>query len=417
MKKLLIIICLCLLAYCPVLAAGVQDGQYVLVFKNEILPDNYEQIIHNSGGTVLLSNPDIGTVLVKQQKDEMVGSLKKHPLIEDIGVEGKVKPDMLKKVDVATESLPMTGSLYDLYQWDIKRVGGNPETWALEEGNHSVIIGIIDTGVDKTHPDIKENYIYGKSLLPGWDDAGQDLIGHGTFVAGEIAGNGQIKGVGPCLGIASYRIFGDGLETSMSILAKAIVEAANDGVEIINLSVGGYVDMSDKELKAQYKELQRAVQYAVKKGVLIVASGGNESLNLNSSGNIKYVPGDLKGVITVSATNNCDELAFYSNYGASLIDYCAPGGDFGPNFVPDDMSTIDLSAACFGIVPGGYTYAIGTSMAAPKVAGVLGLIKAHSYEMTSKDIEKVLFRSTEDIGKRNLFGRGLVNALTAVSNE
>lgn len=412
---------LAVLFFCLTVVSGTVYGgtnpeaanTYVVIFKDEQLPADYKSEITGRGGRIVSANEAIGTVLIEAQDAGFIEKIKRNAKVEDSGLAGYVKPDMLNWIEVNKESLSVAESYYDQYQWDIKRVGGNPETWAIEDGDHSVVIGVIDTGVDKTHPDIMDNYLYGKSLLAEFPDAGEDLIGHGTFVAGEIAGNGMIKGVAPGLGIASYRVFGLEALTSISVVSQAIVTAANDGVDILNLSLGSLVDLADPSMRAQYKEFLRAVLYAERKGVIIVTSSGNEALNLDKTGRIRSLPGEFPGVITVSATTNTDKLAFYSNYGASIIDYCAPGGDMGPNYIPDDLSTVDWSYACFGIVPGGYAYTVGTSMAAPKVTGVLGLIKSHFPKLINARLLIKLRNATENIGKRVYFGNGLINAQLA----
>lgn len=418
MRKKIGLILLCLLLILPGSTAGgvpgpLETDTYVVVFQAETLPDDYGTIIAQAGGRVISANNSIGTALVQGTGSGFQKKVRQNGAVAEAGPAGYVTADIVGMMPADEDSSAAADSFYDLYQWDIKRVGGNPDTWAVEEGNHSVVIAVIDSGVDKTHPDINANYLYGKSLLPEFPDGGEDLLGHGTFVAGQIAGNGMIKGVGPGLGIASYRVFGSEDLTYISVVGQALVMAADDGAQIINLSLGCLIDQADAEMRAQYQEFQRAVKYAEAKGAVIVTSSGNEALNLDKAGRIKSLPGDMPGVITVSATNNLDQLAFYANYGNSIIDCCAPGGDLGLDYNPDDMSTADLSCTCFGIVPGGYGYAVGTSMAAPKVSALIGLLKAHYPDLTMKKVLKLLEYSTEQLGKKLYFGDGLINAQLA----
>lgn len=109
--------------------------------------------------------------------------------------------------------MPTTASdLYERYQWNIKQVTDNGESWKLPNGTgksvdgQDIVIGVIDTGIDYTHPDLKGNYVYGKSFVPNDQDP-HDELGHGTHVAGAIAANVRVKGIGPYLKIASYRVF------------------------------------------------------------------------------------------------------------------------------------------------------------------------------------------------------------------
>lgn len=388
------------------------EPNLLVIFKNDVIPDGYEEMVVKAEGQVISTNPDIGTILVKPKNFSTKGKLTENPFIQDIGQEGiAYLDDQGIRIKPNAAQLSSEESYYEMFQWDIKKVGGNQTTWDIEKGNHTVVIGIVDTGVDSTHPDIRDNYMFGKSFVPGRNNAGEDLQGHGTFVAGMIAGDGRVKGVGPGLGVASYRVFGDQQTTSLSIVSKAIVTAANDGIKILNLSLGSYINTNDPETKAQVEELRRAVKYAQKKGVIMVSAAGNSSLNLDGAGNLKNVPSELEGVIAVSATNNRDTLAWYSNYGSSIVDCSAPGGDFGPLYVPGTDSNVDIYFACFGIVPGNkYAFTVGTSMAAPKVSAILGLLASHYPETSSQQLNSMLLKSANDIGKVKFFGHGLVDA-------
>lgn len=169
-----------------------------------------------------------------------------------------------------------------------------------------MVVGIIDSGVDTTHPDLTDNFLGGKNLVPAdfEDDSSEtgdtndvtDRFGHGTNVAGIIAANGRTKGVAPNIGFKSYRIFNEDGDTTATICSSAIINAVNDGVKVINLSIAGY-DLKGKcywtdpdtgikyklgDDMAEYSLLKRAIKYATANGVTVVAAAGNESLDCSN---------------------------------------------------------------------------------------------------------------------------------------
>ncbi len=164
-------------------------------------------------------------------------------------------------------------------------VTSNGQSYEAFSGTKNVTVGIIDSGITVTHPDLKANIMEGsKNLVPenGFrgtepNESGdlnkiQDLTGHGTHVAGQIAANGYIKGVAPEIGVKSYRVFGSKSSDSIWVI-KAIVEAANDDVDVINLSLGSYLikgktfssEGSSKEELAEIKGYQKQLNMLKKR--------------------------------------------------------------------------------------------------------------------------------------------------------
>jgi subtilisin family serine protease len=285
----------------------------------------------------------------------------------------------------------------------------------------------------------------------------RDREGHGTHVAGSIAANGKVKGVGPGLGIRSYRVFAATGGAPTSWIVAAIVQAANDKVDVINMSIGGYDAISRYTYQgASYKDVadmllwKRAVRYAVNKNVTVVAAAGNEQLNLNDSkavvdymnrtygylgfvfkGAVREVPGTIPGVIDVSSSNkwSTDKIAFYSNYG-HVIDVAGPGGDNGPVYdTTRDLKQRDFHYRTLSTWPTylapyftsnltSYALLHGTSMASPKVAGIAGVIKAAHPEYSPSQVEEVIKKSANDLGKPGqdpLFGSGEANIYNALT--
>ncbi len=321
-------------------------------------------------------------------------------------------------------------------QWDINNVTNQGKSYELQKGNHSIKIGLIDSGIDFNHPDLSKNILdEGQSFVPGVDDT-QDILGHGTMVAGSIAANGVQLGVGPDLGLVPYKVFHDGSAESFWII-EAIIQAVEDEVDVINLSLGTYKSSKSKEDKVVIKAYEKAVKYAKKNGVLVVASAGSNGYDISKpfdqdeeSLNQIHLPGGMKHVLTVAATTKENTLASYSNYGKN-VDLGAPGGDYGPNFTENQVFDIgsmvlttypmDVQQSLFAVymgLPKGYDFSAGSSLAAPKVAATAGLIIAEYEELHGKKpkinkIEKFLLKGAipdKEAKKNHQFRNGIVNA-------
>jgi len=180
---------------------------------------------------------------------------------------------------------------------------------------------------------------------------------------------------------------------------------------------------------AEYSLFKRAIKYAVKNGVTVVAAAGNEGIDCsNSKALTNYLndeygdegfsytgltyesPGDIKNVITVSATSKDDKLASYSNYGKKFIDITAPGGD---------MSRIsDITDMCLTTdIDSDYTWTEGTSFSAPKVSAVAALIICKNNTITPKAIAKKIYKTADKLEKNKsseYYGAGMVNAYNAI---
>lgn len=324
-------------------------------------------------------------------------------------------------------------------QWDMQQITHNGDSYILYPGTKNVTVGIIDSGIDINHPDLKDNISPGsKNLVPKGGFRGQesqetgeidrliDLRGHGTFTAGQIAANGFMKGVAPGIGIRMYRVFGNGAGEAIWVI-KAIVEAAKDNVDVINLSLGEYlvngiVSSSDGESReglSEIKAYETAIKFAKSKGSVIVAAAGNDALNITNkqelneffrknngvtfNGEVLDVPAELPNIVTVSSVGPSKLLSLFSNYGESFIDIAAPGGDnrlFQQYGLEQWMKNkLMLKELILTTAPGGgYALSVGVSLAAPKVSGALALI-----------IDKNRFKNDPDKAIRYLYKNGVSN--------
>ncbi|WP_284036675.1 S8 family serine peptidase [Neobacillus sp. 114] len=451
-----------------------ESKNYLIAF-NQSLPKNYLSEVKSAGGEVIRAVPEIGALEVRSANPAFLSQFKSSGKISAANVERTYKlengnPEGAdgKPVDIT----PDKDGTYWSSQWDIRHLTNEGKSFAIESGGkggtHKAVVGIIDSGIDANHPDLKANFIGGVNYVPEGGYSGKDIDknnvtdtnGHGTHVAGSIAGNGLVKGVGPNLGIRAYRIFDASGSAPTAPIVAAIVQAADDGVDVINMSLGGFDNLKYTYEGTRYSDIadillwKRAVQYAVKKNVTIVAAAGNDSVNyadkksLTDYMNANYgdenlvfkgvtfeVPGGTPGVITVSSSNkwSTDKLAFYSNYGNSFIDVAAPGGDNGPVYdTSRDLGQRDFTYRALSTWPTylpkyatmvdnkGYAYLHGTSMAAPKVAGIAGVIKAAHPEYKPAQVQALIEKTALDLGKKGhdeLYGKGEANAYTALTGK
>lgn len=454
---------------------------FLIAFKQS-LPKDYQTEIKNAGGVVVRAIPELGALEVRSSKPDFLEKLNSTSIVAaNLEKSFKLENGNPEGADGLPVSLtPDSDGTYWSSQWDIRHLTNGGKSFAIESGGakttsgveHEAVVGIIDSGIDAGHPDLKANFIGGKNFVPAGGYYGDvpeekgnlsdvtDTNGHGTHVAGSIAGNGKVKGVGPDLGIRSYRIFDASGSAPTGPIVAAIVQAANDGVDVINMSIGGFDSLKYYYEGTRYSDIadvllwKRAVQYAVNKNVTVVASAGNDSLNyadkksltdyMNASyadSGIKFsgvtieVPGSTPGVINVSSSNkwSTDKLAFYSNYGNGFIDVAAPGGDNGPVYDATlDLNQRDFTYRALSTWPRyldayftmqkneGYAYLHGTSMAAPKVAGIAGVIKAAHPDYTPSQVEALIEKTAIDYGKTGhdeLYGSGEANAYTALTGK
>ena len=312
-------------------------------------------------------------------------------------------------------------------QWAITKIDAR-QAWDITQGSATIPLGIADTGVDWNHPDLDGNiWINSGDPIDGLDNDGNgkvddyrgwdwvdgvagwpgedvstpdnnpmDFYGHGTHVAGiasaETNNGVGVAGLGFHCSIMCLRIGWQGLDGNgyvrMDFAASAIDYAADEGVRAINCSWGSSYDGG----------LAAAVTHATgaTHGVVVVSAAGNDD---NQIAPYLCTRAD---VMAVAATNSGDYKASFSNYGP-WVDVSAPG--------------VSIRSTYFDNV---YAYLDGTSMAAPHVTGLVGLIRSLVPGMTRIQVQNQIINTTEDIDALNpsyagLLGSGRINAYNAVS--
>lgn len=254
--------------------------------------------------------------------------------------------------------------------------------WGVTTGQRDVTVAVIDSGVQGNHPDLKvKQYNVQKVNLTG------DNNGHGTNVCG-IIGATMANGVGgagvaPRINLTSYRVMDNSGNMYTDSIIYAINQAANNGADVINLSLGSYYYNS---------RYQAAITYATSKGTTVVAAMGNDGTN------IKCYPAAYDNVIAVAATDRNNRRTYFSNYG-KWCDISAPGMYM--------MSTYPGSS---------YAYMSGTSQATPVVVGAIALYMSFYGNPGPAQMEKVLKAAATKCSDKQM-GAGIVNVANMLDHK
>ena len=289
------------------------------------------------------------------------------------------------KTDILSEE-------YNSFNWPYKKILSDRILNGDIRGE-GIKVGIIDSGVDFSHPNLVDNNLKQKNYV---NDDQTDELGHGTQVAGVI------DTLAPGVEMTSYKVMGAEEGESLNVI-RAIIDATNDGMDIINVSLGSYKNYTKGEEKFTTIAFLKAIEYARRNKTIIVASAGNESINLDTfSNNNMHVPGGLPSVITVASTNKKGNKADYSNYG-SIISISSTTGSFGEQYAttgqidaremmmtyyPLTKESIIGSLAGF---PKGYTLSFGTSLAAPAVSAAVAVILSKNI-CQDRDVESIILQ-------------------------
>ena len=424
--KRLVLLSVCATAFLAAAPAYARDkpnpfGITIVRFAAGTTPTQMHAAVAKAGGEVVTDLSPVGAMAVAPQASDFamqigagprVTSVFDEPLFESpVGRDGAVGDEQVGHAIFgksrsfpdpwhdASSFLGMTNP-EGILQWDDARMNV-PAAWAKTLGDRSVRVAVLDSGLQSSHKELKENVAgkgqtfvpcdalkreFGEKVLKqaGLTDCGpEDQEGHGTWVASRIAGslNGfASNGVAPRVQISSYKVLASGFGGMPDWILSGLLTACSDGVDLVNMSITGYLDPSDPTDAQTYLLFNDVVQYCRARGVTIFAAAGNEHVRIDrvtttvggrtlsgvgevSNGTdgiattppggdsadfdlrgLLEAPAGVPGVVMVSATNNAngaapaddpfalgmhvgarDQLAYYSSYGPR-VDLAAPGG-------------------------------------------------------------------------------------------
>ena len=522
------------------------NGEYVVAYADGVSAAAARAAIKAAGGTILKENTRVGVATVKSTnpafitaaggQSALVGAARNRPIGKLPSGAGAPQEDVerLTAAERATakSSASRAGNAPDQEpladkQWDMRMIDATPSgSYRVNQGRRGVMVGIMDTGIDGSHPDIKPNFNARLSrnfttdipLIDGPcedepdqscnDPADVDEDGHGTHVAGLVAAalNGLgTAGVAPKVTLVNIRAGQDSGFFFLQATVDAMVYAGLVGIDVINMSfftdpwlfncLDNPADSPEEQLEQQTIRIatQRAINFARGHGVTPVAALGNEHTDLGNptldetspdfppgtarsrtvDNSCITVPTETRGVISISALGPSGYKADYSNYGIEQTDFSAPGGWFRDFFgLPQNRQVENLNLSpmpqalaeealenpanapfivrnCKGSTCAFYQYLQGTSMASPHAAGVAALIvSAHGKRdnqrggltLDPRTVERILTKTAKQtpcpsppnfaypddrdpsfdgvcvgtLARNGIYGRGVVNALTAV---
>jgi len=412
-------------------SALAAPSSYLVSFTAGTIPANAGQLVAAAGGAIVARYGALGVLLVRSTQPSFAAALRATDGVDAVGA---VTATHSRLVPAAAAHHPghphgPRGRGADplaFRQWDMDQIHA-PAAHAIATGKKSVLVGVLDSGIDVTHPDLigQVDFAASASCLGGVPNAdpavwSNDVIGHGTHVSGTIAALPNrigIVGVAPGVRLAAVKVAVDDVNDPNFglVLPDAFVCAidwsiAHD-VDVMNasLSIDPFTapiddifcsDQPDRE--AIVKIVRRAVLEAGRHKTSLVASVGNFFTDVSTlsgttpGSHCKLLPVQLPRVIGVSSVGYGRQLAFYSNYGRGAVDVTGPGGD---SLVPDPLVT-DTAASgqvlssmppdsllyqgaadydgqvqdCASGTCVTYGYLQGTSQAAPHVTGVAALI-------------------------------------------
>jgi subtilisin family serine protease len=353
----------------------IAKGQILVGKKKGSARADFDAAVNSQGAHSIatISNIDVDIVSVPAGKErDVVTRLKGNKHVEFAEL------DQLMPA-AATVNDPSYAS-----EWHLAKIGA-PQAWDYTTGG-GVIIAILDTGVDGTHPDLAPQMVAGWNFYDNNSNTA-DIQGHGTAVAGTAAAAANnaigVAGVAGGAKIMPLRISDPSAWAAWSTTAQAINYAADHGARVVNLSYVGTSVSSTILTAASYLRS--------KGGVMFVAAGNNGVLDNTAPTTVLQV---------VSATQESDQLASWSTYGP-FVSISAPGNNI-------------LTTSRGGI----YQYWWGTSLATPVVAGTAALIIAKRPDFTPAQIDATLKSTATDLGSSgtdNYFGAGRVNAAAALA--
>ncbi len=443
MRSVKFLVLALLLALVP---AAASAADYVLTAPNWGAKQN--AAVQAAGGIVLYSHGSAGIGVVSSDAPDFLS----RALAANAFQAGEVDQVVEWAPQGPVQQAVVTGDdRFFPIQWNMQAVEA-PAAWAAGCTGQGARVAVIDGGIFDAHQDLAGaiDTACSVSFVPGFNfnqDGG--TFWHGTHVAGIVAArdnNVGTVGVAPNATIMGVKALHNG-SGSFGAVIGAILYAADPAsfgfggcarADIINMSLGAVFPKNATGGGPLVAAINKAVNFAASKGVLVLSAAGNDAIDFGQAGNLVDVPGSAGSGIAVSATGpvgfalgatNFRRPASYSSYGEGYVSVAGPGGDgVLPGNAICTMTTnaapttnfcwvFDLVLApCRGTTTNNYCFAAGTSMATPAAAGVAALIKGRFPGISLGALKAKLLQTADDegkVGNDEFYGKGFVNARRA----
>lgn len=464
----------------PPAASAQVEQHYLLLGVGSVLPANLDALVASVGGRVITAFGEIGVALVASADPAFRIAAASLPGVQSVvpdatmGVDEAgagdlaVSEPVVEAEGVVAEGVPGI----NIRQWNLLQIRAD-QAWSRGQLGSGVTVAVIDSGIDYLHQELLgkvdmnlSRSLIGEQVCPAPTAQScpdvlrmpfADTALHGTHIASVIAGKGvAFPGVAPQARLISVKVLDRSGTGQESTVIAGILYAARIKADIINMSLGftlprrelGEDDNGEDERvqSQQLEALLRAIHFANERGALMVASAGNcggdplcktvpQGVNWDLNRTVLKAPAGVKPVVGVSATTPLDTLAFFSDYGRSVVTVAAPG-----TLIFGAANTLRARPMCrldngvmlpapvgfpwkcaIGKLVYAYVAMSGTSQAAAHASGVAALIAGVCRGLRVDDgLRNPLRKGTVDLGKPGpdeFFGSGRVDALKAVTQK
>jgi subtilisin family serine protease len=449
--------------------------RHVVMFRGGAIPADFSARVAAAGGTVLDSHSASGVAVVTGLSQSAAASLAGAEDVQSVSRDLEITLEApTREADLEADSEAgaaaadaTAGARFLARQWSYKAIGADrlaASSIPDREGSASVRVAILDTGIDPLHPDLaglvdasrSASFVPGDAAIvaehfpgrPAWTD----LNGHGSHVASTVSSNAVIgRGVTSKTTLMAVKVLGARGSSFGSSVFQGITFAADNGADVINMSLGGSFDRVLASARGGdgpsfLALINRAVHYASKRGVLLVVSAGNSAIDLDSdkNGYKSYCsapnvvctsatgPTDSYGPTYATWTDDIDAPAIYSNYGRSAITIAAPGGNY--SFAAGNVGAYvwqacSTSRLTFSTVTQRYTKHVcattaprlagyvGTSMASPHASGLAALLVQRVGKGNVAQLSAAMVKSAADLGTPGVdkhYGKGRIDVAKAM---
>lgn len=401
--------------------------------------------IQIAGGRVIRNVPQIGAVLVSSDDANFANKVSTMGMVAAPNrIIPNVKPARVYKEAVTPSAAGGQTNPFAVYQWSLQAVRAQ-EGWIEGRRGQGATVAVLDEGFYLNHPDLAANFdvAHAASFVPGetvqWTLP--NGFSHGTHVSGIIAAvdnNIGNVGIAPEAKVIPVKVLSEQLgygEDSWVIAGMLYVSELRarhlSNVSVVNMSLGGTCDKADPDCRATKKLYDAVVRIMNLRGITVVISAGNDAINSDATPGTIILPAMAKGALAISATGPLGWAVYpsadprrpasYSNFGHTLVDFAAPGGDFA--YPGNELCTVagrTIPCWAFDMVQspaeassdGVFSYwAAGTSMAAPHVTAILAqYASGMGGSISPNQAERLLRRYGQRLSPRAFYGDGFVRA-------